>query len=59
MALKVLPFVRVGEENLAYVINRTNAQINYIEVSAKGLTYRQTWTYTGEYVTAISAWAKQ
>ena len=55
----VLPFVGRAEDNLAYVVNRTNEKINYIEITAIALTYRQTWTYTGDYVTAVSAWAKQ
>jgi hypothetical protein len=55
----LLPFARTAEENPAYTVNRTAEQINYIEVVANGVTYRQTWTYTGDYVTAISAWVKQ
>jgi hypothetical protein len=55
----VLPFVSRAEDNLAYTIDRTDEKINYIEVTANGITYRQTWTYTGDYVTAISAWVKQ
>lgn len=55
----LLRFARTAEENPAYTINRTAEKINYIEVVANGVTYRQTWTYTGDFVTSISAWAKQ
>jgi hypothetical protein len=55
----VLPFISRAEENVAWTIDRTGDKINYIEVAAKGLTYRQTWTYTGDYVTSITAWVKQ
>ena len=58
-ANNLLPFARTAEENPAYTINRTGSKINYIEVVANGVTYRQTWTYTGDFVTAISAWARQ
>ena len=56
---KVLPFLRDAGDNVAYTVNRTDFKINYIEVTALGITYRQTWTYTGDYVTAITAWVKQ
>jgi hypothetical protein len=57
-ANNLLPFARTAEENPAYTINRTGDQINFIDVVANGVTYRQTWTYTAGVVTAISAWAK-
>ena len=55
----ILPFIRDASDNFAYTINRTGTVINYIEVVANGLTYRQTWTYVGGVVTAISAYVKQ
>ncbi len=59
MAIVALPFIGRSEDNLDVVVNRTGDQINYIEVSAEGLTYRKTWTYTGGYVTSITAWVGQ
>jgi hypothetical protein len=34
-------------------------EIDYIQVTSGGNTYRQTYTYTAGKVTAISAWVKQ
>ena len=58
-ANNLLPFARTAEENPAYTINRTLDKINYIEVVANDVTYRQTWTYTGDFVTSIGAWVRQ
>ncbi len=55
----ILPFIRDASDNFAYTINRTGTEINYIEVVANGVTYRQTYTYAAGVVTAVSAWVKQ
>ena len=55
----ILPFIRDAGENFAITVNRTGTVINYIEVVANSLTYRQTYTYAGGVVTALSAWVKQ
>jgi len=51
---------RDASSNYSYVVNRTDAQINYIErTDGNGIVQRQTWTYTGDYVTAASLWVTQ
>ncbi len=55
----ILPFISDASDNFAYTIDRTGDQINFIDVVANGITYRQTWTYTGGVVTSISAYLKQ
>jgi len=48
---------RDASSNYAYVVNRTAEKINYIErTDGNGTTQRQTWTYTGDYVTAVTDW---
>lgn len=43
-------------QTLAY---NTDGTLQYIEVSYRGGTYRQTYTYTSGRLTNISAWVKQ
>ena len=45
--------------NASTTINRTGSKINFIEIVLNTITYRQTWTYTGDFVTALSAWVEQ
>jgi len=60
----VLPFIRSADDNYSYVVSRVASpddwKIAYIEVTSEGNpTYRATWTYTGNFVTAVSKWVKQ
>ena len=47
-------------DSLPQVLSWTAGKLDYIEVTTgDGAVYRQTYTYTGDDVTAISAWVKQ
>ena len=43
------------EQNYTY----NGAFIDYIEVSYRGVTYRQTYTYNGSHIATISEWEAQ
>lgn len=40
-------------------ITRQDGQPDYEEVTIRGVTYRRTFTYTGNYLTGRSSWVKQ
>ena len=47
-------------DSLPQTLNYTGDKLNYIQVTTgDGALYRQTYTWTGDNVTAISAWVKQ
>ena len=47
-------------DSLPQVLNWAAGKLQYVQVTTgDGNTYRQTYTYTGDDVTAISAWVKQ
>lgn len=47
-------------DSLPTTMSWTGDELDYVEVtSGDGSVYRQTYTYTGGKVTAISAWVKQ
>lgn len=45
--------------SLAQTLSYTASKLDYIEVTVGGNTYRQTFTWTVDDLTAISAWIKQ
>lgn len=43
----------------AMTMSYTGDVLDYIEIVQNGVTYRQTFTYTGNNLTAVSAWVAQ
>lgn len=39
--------------------NYTAGKLTSVDKTIDGVTYRQTWTYTGDDLTGISAWVEQ
>jgi len=56
----LLPFPGRAEDNEALFASRNaDGTIIYLERTANGITLRQTWTYVGGFVTAVTVWVKQ
>lgn len=51
--------VELDLSDLAQTLSYTSNILQYITVSYRGSTYKQTFTYTGSDLTGISAWVKQ
>lgn len=55
----VCPVPDDGSVNASWAITWDGEEVDYIEKTMNGETWRQTYTYAGGVVTAISAWVEQ